>query len=207
MSSIRRLALPALLASLTLLTGCAGEGRSDTAASTGGAVSSSSSNSSAPTTEAESEAPVSSFRGDTEPGTAEPSEDARLTVGAVRLAAQPGFDRVVFELGGAGSPGWDVRYVEEATQDGSGAPVPVAGDVILQVRISGAGYPYDTGVEEYAAEAPLTAAGTGSVTEVVFAGTYEGVTSAFIGARAARPFRAYLLEGPTRLVVEVAHAG
>ena len=203
-----RLAVPPVLAALTLLAGCAGEQPSDTASSTGGAVSSSSSPaSSSPPAEPEDPSSGADFPGDTEPDTAEPSQDARLTVSAVRLAAHAGFDRVVFELGGAGMPGWDVRYVEEATQDGSGALVPVAGEAVLQVRISGAGYPFDTGVEEYAAEAPLTAAGTGSVTEVVFAATYEGVTSAFVGTQDARPFRAYLLQDPTRLVVEVAHAG
>lgn len=207
MLTTRRPALPALLTSLVLLTGCAGQGRSDTASATGGAASGSSSAPSSSPAEPEGTAPAPDFPGDTEPDTAEPSRDARLTVSAVRLAAQEGFDRVVFELGGVGSPGWDVRYVEEATQDGSGAPVPVTGGAVLQVRISGAGYPYDTGVEEYAAEAPLTAAGTGSVTEVVFAATYEGVTSAFIGTRDPRPFRAYLLQEPTRLVVEVAHDG
>ena len=201
-----RLAVPALVASLTLLVGCAGGGGSDTASSTeGGAAGSSTPDSPAPTEE--ESAQESEFPADTDPDSGEPSPDARVTVSDVRLAAQEGFDRLVFELGGTGTPGWDVRYVDQPTSDGSGAPVVVEGEAFLQVRITGAGYPFDTGVEEYAASAPLTASGAGSVTEVVFDGTYEGVTSAFVGTQGQRPFRVYLLENPARVVVEVAHAG
>lgn len=196
------------VASLVLMTGCAATEEPDTASTTGTGVAGSSS--AAGTTGAtgqEEPAEVTSFPGDSEPDTQPAGPEARLTVSAVRLAAQDGYDRVVFELGGAGAPGWDVRYVDQPTADGSGDPVAVAGEAVLQVGITGAGYPYETGVEEYAAADPLTAAGTAGVTEVVFAATYEGVTTAFIGTRAAGPFRVYALEDPTRVVVEVAHAG
>ena len=200
------LAVPALVASLTLLVGCAGGGGSDTASSAGAATTGSSApGSTAPAPE--EPAQESEFPADTEPDSSEPSQDARLTVGDVRLAAQDGFDRLVFELGGTGTPGWDVRYVDQPTADGSGAPVAVEGEAYLQVSITGAGYPFETGVEEYAASGPLTAPGAGSITEAVFDGTYEGVTSAFVGTQDQRPFRVYLLENPTRVVVEVAHAG
>ena len=65
------------------------------------------------------------------------------------------FDRVVFELGGIGTPGWQVAYVDRPTSQGSGDPVDVAGHAVLQVTITGAGYPYDTGVEEFAGPKPL----------------------------------------------------
>ena len=83
-----------------------------------------------------------------------------------------------------GTPGWDVRYVDEAASQGSGDPVEVAGDAVLQVTLTGVGYPYDTGVEEYAG-GPLTAADTEVVTEVVFDATYEGTTVAFVGTAGA----------------------
>jgi hypothetical protein len=203
-----RRAAPALVALLTLLTGCAGNGGS-VPASAGGEASTSSSTPAASPSASEPAAGTAApeFPSGTEAATASASADARLTVSTVRLAAQDGFDRVVFELGGVGTPGWDVRYVDQPTAEGSGAPVEVAGEAVLQVGITGAGYPYDTGVEEYAATGPLTAAGTAGVTEVVFAATYEGVTTAFIGSRGTRPFRVYALEDPARVVVEVAHTG
>jgi hypothetical protein len=144
------------------------------------------------------------FIADLKPDTATASADARVTVRAIRIGPHPGFDRVVFELGGKGTPGWDVRYVDSAVSPGSGKPVPVRGGAVLQVSVTGAGYPYDTGVTEYAGRGPLTAAGTHAVTEVVFGGTYEGTTSAFVGAAARTPFRVYRLDSPSRIVVEVA---
>lgn len=150
---------------------------------------------------------VPSFPGDAEPDTAEASANANVTVSDIRVGAHDGFDRVVFEVGGDGTPGWDVQYVDEATSQGMGDAVEVAGDAVLQVTLTGAGYPYDTGVEEYSAAAPLSAPNTAAVTEVVFDATYEGTTVAFVGTRARAPFRVYLLEGPARVVVEVSHAG
>jgi hypothetical protein len=49
---------------------------------------------------------------------------------------------------------------------------------------------------------------TGSVTEVLFDGTFEGQSVAFVGTGARTPFRVYLLENPTRVVLEIAdHRG
>jgi hypothetical protein len=96
--------------------------------------------------------------------------------------------------------------MDATSSQGSGEPVDVAGDAVLQVTLTGAGYPYDTGVEEYSGP-PLTGAGTSAVTEVVFDATYEGTSVAFVGTGARNPFRVYALENPTRIVVEVRHAG
>ena len=147
------------------------------------------------------------FPANAEPDTAEASADARVTVSAVRIGAHDGFDRVVLEVGGEGQPGWDVRYVDSAGSQGSGDPVEVAGNAVLQVTLTGVGYPYDTGVEEVPAGERITAAGTGTVTELVYDATFEGTSVAFVGTSARAPFRVYLLEAPTRVVLEVAHPG
>ena len=144
------------------------------------------------------------FPGNAEPDTADPSSGAAVTVSDIRVGRQDGFDRVVFEVGGTGTPGWDVRYVDAASSQGSGAPVDVAGKAVLQVTLTGVGYPYDTGVEEYSASGPLSAAGTKVVTEVAFDATFEGTTMAFVGTTAKAPFRVYLLQNPARVVLEVA---
>jgi hypothetical protein len=97
--------------------------------------------------------------------------------------------------------------VDEASSQGSGDPVEVAGAAVLQLTVTGAGYPYDTGVDEFSTAGTVAVPDTETVTEVAFDGTYEGTTVAFVGVQARTPFRVYLLEGPTRLVLEVAHAG
>jgi hypothetical protein len=144
------------------------------------------------------------FPANTEPDTGQASADASVTVSDIRIGRHDGYDRVVFEVGGRGTPGWDVRYVDTATSQGSGEPVDVAGNAVLQVALTGAGYPYDTGVEEFSSSGPVTGPDTEVVTEAVFDATFEGTALTFVGTTDRTPFRVYLLQGPTRVVVEVA---
>jgi hypothetical protein len=207
---IRRAAVcPPLLLAAALLAACgSGDPATSPSASTGEA--SSSSASSAPTSAAASTAAeepgadAPSFEGDTQPATREASADARVTVSDIRTGRQDGYDRVVLELGGTGTPGWDVRYVDQAYSQGSGDPVEVAGEAVLQVTITGAGYPFDTGVDEWAGPDPLPGNGTQTVTEVAWDATFEGTSVAFVGTTGQAPFRVYALADPTRVVVEVA---
>jgi hypothetical protein len=143
------------------------------------------------------------FPANTEPDTSEPSAGAALTVTDVRVGRHDGFDRVVFELGGTGTPGWRVEYVPEAVEDGSGNVVQLDGDGTLQVMISGSGYPTDTGVAEYEGPKPLRVAETDEVEEVLLGSVFEGSTQAFVGTDEVSPFRVYSLTDPTRVVVEV----
>jgi hypothetical protein len=199
---------PSLLLAAALLAAC---GDGDTATSPSASTeeaSAPSSTAAAPSTQAEdtgTEAPP--FEGGTEPATQEPSADALVTVSDIRTGRQDGYDRVVLELGGTGTPGWDVRYVDQAYGQGTGDPLEVAGEAVLQVTVTGAGYPFDTGVEEWAGPDPLPGSGTQTVTEIVWDATFEGTSVALIGTTGEAPFRVYALEDPTRVVVEVAGLG
>jgi hypothetical protein len=209
---------PALVATVvtccSALAGCSGGDTDDTE--------STASSSSASTSAEETSASATTGSGDTdedggtdappfpanaEPDTADPSSDSRVTVTDIRVGRHDGFDRVVFEVDGTGTPGWSVQYVDDASSQGSGEPVDVEGDAVLQVVLTGVGYPYDTGVDEYANRDPVSAADTETVTEVVFDGTFEGQTVAFVGTSAEAPFRVYALDSPTRVVLEVADEG
>lgn len=214
--------IAALAAAVTVSLGVAGcgdaaepaaQGADEVAAGSSVPAASSSSSSSSPSggsaatgagSGAGTGASAPAFPADAQPDTGEASSGARLTVTDVRVAHQDGFDRVVFQLDGTGAPGWDVRYVDQPADPGSGKAVAVSGDAALQVGITGVGYPYDTGVVEYAASTPVTAPGTTAVTEVVWKATYEGQSLAFVGTSGQRPFRVFALTGPTRLVVDVA---
>ncbi|WP_321575544.1 AMIN-like domain-containing (lipo)protein [Oerskovia douganii] len=205
------------MAALLTLTACAGDTDGDDGTTSGGpsTVSPSPSTSAAPspsagatdspsgTTDDDGSTSVPPFPANTDPDTAEPSAGAALTVTDVRVGRHDGFDRVVFELGGTGTPGWRVEYVPEAIEDGKGDVIDVDGDGTLQVMISGSGYPMDTGVAEYAGPNPLRVAETDEVEEVVLRGVFEGNTQAFIGTDEVSPFRVYALTDPTRVVVEV----
>lgn len=129
------------------------------------------------------------------------SDGARLAVAGVRVGQHEGFDRVVFDLAGTGTPGWTVRFTEDPRRDGSGEPVAIDGKRVIQVTITGVGYPADTGVEPFVGDVE----GEGGVTQVDVAGPFEGQAVAFIGSEAENPgVRISTLSSPTRLVVDIA---
>lgn len=131
---------------------------------------------------------------------------APLTVTAVRVARQDGYDRIVFELDGQepGQPGWRVEYVDEPRRDGSGDPVEVEGAATLVVYIDGAAYPFDPSRDE-----PRTVAVPADaevVREVELGSVFEGTYEAFIGTSRKAPFRVFRLADPARVVVDVRDA-
>jgi hypothetical protein len=201
----------------SVLAGCSGgsddpdaSGTSSSGSSSSGSSSSSAEETTAsPTTgsgdtDDDGGADAPPFPANAEPDTADPSADAAVTVTDIRIGRHDGFDRVVFEVEGTGTPGWAVQYVDDPTSQGSGEPIDVEGDAVLQVTLTGIGLPDDTGAEEWSGANPLSVADTETVTEVAFDSTFEGQTVAFVGTTAEVPFRVYLLEGPTRVVLEVA---
>lgn len=60
-----------------------------------------------------------------------------LVLRDVRVSDRDGFDRVVVEFRGTGTPGWSARYVKTPRAEGSGDVVDVGGDNVLAVSISG----------------------------------------------------------------------
>jgi hypothetical protein len=142
------------------------------------------------------------FPADTRPDTGQASAGARGTITDVRIGHHDGFDRVVFEFHGTGTPGWTVQYVPAATAQGSGQPIEVAGNAVLSVALTGVGYPTDTGIAEFR-RGTVPGPHTDVVTEAYFNGTFEGISQAFVGTTAQRPFRVYLLTDPARVVLDV----
>ena len=212
-------AVPALLLLLAVAVGCGGDPERATSAGPASPPSVAATSGSAPA----SSAPVPSLSGAPSPSVAaRPSQAAAtsapgggtdteepsgepLTVVAVRVARQEGFDRVVFELGGGdGRPGWRVAYDDTPSRDGSGKPVEVDGQTTLAVVITGIGYPFDTGVDELD-EDPVLPGDLEVVTDVVVGSTFEGSYEAFVGVSGERPFTVARLSTPTRVVIDVAH--
>lgn len=131
--------------------------------------------------------------------------DAALTVTDIRTGSHDGFDRVVYELDGRGTPGWRVGYVDRAIEVGSGDSVPVAGTGVLEIRISGSAYPFTTEVTPYTGPFPVRARPGGSVVEATGATIFEGDTQSFIGLTdPGLPFAVYSLDDPVRVVLDVA---
>ena len=210
----RRLAvlLPSRLLAAVLLSGCGGGDDDETgAAPSSGATSrsapattSGSAPSSTPSTDGDGSSDAPPFPANTDPDTGQPSAGSLVTVTDIRTGGHEGFDRVVFEVGGTGTPGWDTRYVDEAVEQGRGETIPVRGNAILRMTITGVGLPTETGIDEYDGWQPPPGNGTEVVTEVVWDSTFEGTSVAFVGTTTQTPFRVHLLESPARVVLEVA---
>jgi hypothetical protein len=132
------------------------------------------------------------------------TQTALLT--AIRVARQQGYERVVFEFAND-VPGYDVRYVERPVlADGSGEAVEVAGTHVLLVRMEPA---LDADLTQESA--PKTYTGptrfspdTSTIAELVRTGGFEAVLSWAIGTHAEAPFVVSTLEGPPRLVIDLA---
>src|SRR3954470_3968877 len=144
-----RLVVPTLLLAASLLAGCAAGSATQAASSSSSAADEVTSappgGEAGKETDNDATGSPQAFPANAEPDTADASPDARVTVSDIRVGTHDGFDRVVFEVGGTGTPGWDVRYVDQASSQGSGEPIDVAGEAVLQVTLTGAGYAYDTG--------------------------------------------------------------
>lgn len=136
---------------------------------------------------------------------AEPSGDiAHLT--AARLAGQDGYDRLVLEFSDR-VPGYTVGYRPlPAHADASGFEIPLPGaTALLQVTLNPAtGSGWAGGPQTYSGPDALSA-DTTSITEARSAGDFEAVVTWVVGVRGQQPFRVQVLDGPPRLVVDVAH--
>ena len=208
-----RPAVPVLLVAL-LAAGCADD--DDTASPAPSSSASPSSSSPTPTASttagatpspAESEAPAGggpAFRADASPDSSPAQREGEgLTVVDVRAGDHPGYSRVVFELDGEGTVGWQVAYETDPRTQGAGDPVELAGDGTLMVVLDGLGYPFDTGIAEYAGPRRFSP-DLAAVEEVQVGGVFEGYFEAFLGTPDERPFRVFRLDGPQRVVVDVA---
>ncbi len=128
---------------------------------------------------------------------------------AVRIGRNEGFERIVFEFEGDAMPGYRVQWVDgPVTADGSGEPVAVTGDALLEIVIQPA-----SGVDLSAPELRITydgpdriatAGSTELLTDLVRTGDFEAVLTWVAGATEERPFRVLTLTSPTRMAIDLA---
>jgi hypothetical protein len=127
---------------------------------------------------------------------------ANATLVAIRAAhhpeATPKYDRVVFEFGDP-IPLLRIEYVDELIGDGSGLPVPVAGQAILCVQFMAARAHDDDGQitapDRMKLKLPL-------VKEIVCSGDFEAVVTYGIGLVRKAETRILTLSDAQRLVID-----
>lgn len=132
----------------------------------------------------------------------------------VRSGRHACFDRLVVDLGpaGVGRAGYDVRYVSNVYQDGSGALVPLRGGAKIQLVVKAPAYNMSTGLPTFVPvnkREVVNVTGYSTFRQVAWAGSFEGQTTLGVGVRARTPMRVFVLDGPGaghRLVLDVAHS-
>ncbi|HUI50041.1 MAG TPA: hypothetical protein VL119_15225 [Acidimicrobiia bacterium] len=101
-------------------------------------------------------------------------------------------DHVIFDFEAKGTdlPGYSVTYGNPPfTQDASGAPVTIAGQAFVVVKVQpGYGYDFETGTPTYKGPLSVPVGGTNHVRAIVETGDFEGVLTWVIGLDAKRPF-------------------
>lgn len=132
-------------------------------------------------------------------------EGLPVVLSDVRLGAHPGFDRIVFELAGDGSAGWQVGYQDDPRSQGSGEPVEVPGQAVLGITLTNIALPGDapSDVEPWSGPG-RQALDQGTVLETLVVDTlFEGHYTFFAGLDGKRPFAVGMLDSPQRIVVDL----
>jgi hypothetical protein len=99
----------------------------------------------------------------------------------------------------ADPPTYTVSYQSGPfTQDASGAPVSVAGNAFVVVRLEpAAGFDFVAGKPTYTGPKDVEGAGAHHVTQVVETGDFEGVVTWVIGLDTKRPFAVQATGAPS----------
>jgi hypothetical protein len=135
----------------------------------------------------------------------EPAAEPALLVD-VRVGGHPedgGFDRIVFEFEDGQRPSGVVAYKDETAQCGSGAPVDPEGSHILTVHFDFTNAHTEAGQLSIPSTS-LIGPGT-SILAAEGTCDFEAVVEWAVGVDGEQPFTVTLLEGPLRVVVDVAH--
>lgn len=133
--------------------------------------------------------------------TERPGAPSQLLVTNIRTGKHEGFERVVFDLEGTGTPGWFIDFTDRPTQQGSGNTVKVDGDAALNVNIDGTVLPFEVGHDDPGLK--TTDGHGGFITQVVPVGTFEGRSQFFIGLKGQHAYSVQALKEPTRLVIDI----
>lgn len=125
-----------------------------------------------------------------------------LTIQDVRVGTHGGYDRVVFEFGGTGDPGWTIQYEPDPRHQASGYPfdkVP-GSNAYLQVMIHGT--PMGLMWPDHMMQTGLMGKGAGNIKDVMNGSAFEGDSQFIVNLDEEKPFHVFVMHNPTRLVID-----
>ncbi|NUP79899.1 MAG: hypothetical protein HOV96_20380 [Nonomuraea sp.] len=193
-SSRLRLAVP--LACLAVLTAC-GTSPQNARLESPSVTGRSTTPTASPTAPAEA-APTSTSEVDVQRDGMDPA-----VVTGVRYATHDTYDRVVVDLKGD-VPGYNVKWVDEFVEDGSGEAIGVHGGAYLQLTLFPANAHDDDGYPTWKG-GPVYPANLRNLTDVVRTGDFEGRVGIGLVLAHKGGFQVREQSGPSRLVLDVAH--
>ena len=124
-----------------------------------------------------------------------------LQIEDVRAGSHEGVDRVVVELSGTGTPNVLAGYTPDPRQQASGLPLVPTGNAYFELIIQGV--PWSMGLSDAdLAKADPAGVAAGGIQEIADGGIFEADAQYIVGLNAQRPYNLYLLENPTRVVVD-----
>lgn len=127
---------------------------------------------------------------------------ARAQITDLQVGAHDGYDRMVWTFG-AGLPQMTVeRATPPLTQDASGAPMRVQGSAFLRVVLHGGTVQLPAGGVSYSGAVSMTPH-FARLVDLQSAGDFEAVSSWYVGLDGQACVRAFTLDTPSRLVIDV----
>lgn len=150
----------------------------------------------------ETDDPGDDFSADAQQSADFPGSGGPLLPLAVRTGEHAGFDRVVFDFAGSGTPGWRVAPVDVAIEDPRGQEVDLAGDAVSEVVITGVRYPEESEYDTVLPSGTIEVDDLEEVEAIHVSGIFEGQLQVLIGLDDEVPFRVFTLADPVRLVID-----
>lgn len=124
-----------------------------------------------------------------------------LKIEGIRAGSHDGYDRVVVDFSGTGQPNVLAGYNTDPRQQASGYPLVPAGNAYFDLIIQGVPQSMSLDEADIAKSDPAGVA-AGGIAEIADGGVFEANAQYVIGLDAKRPYHLYLLDNPTRLVVD-----
>jgi hypothetical protein len=127
------------------------------------------------------------------------------TLTAIRTGNNPGFDRIVLDLGPGSAPTPGYQLVDELIADPSTEIVWLTGEYFINVSVPYAAAHDDNGNPTYPGPQKFRTRNLANVMAVAVIGDWEAHLLVGLGVRSRTTVNVFTLTAPNRVVIDVAH--
>ncbi len=127
------------------------------------------------------------------------------TLTAIRTGNNPGFDRIVLDLGPGSAPIPSYQLVDELIADPSTEIVWLTGEYFINVSVPYAAAHDDNGNPTYPGPQKFRTRNLANVMAVAVIGDWEAHLLIGLGVRSRTAVNVFTLTAPNRVVIDVAH--